>query len=141
MDDEQVDELVHKRWGEIGFENLFPEERDYIWLWCLRVEVENGSFDQYFFNSAGDDALEALAALARVGAMQTHSILSRALAVLDSVGGFSKERFTRQDRMEPLAEDAFDKPTQAFYDGDEAFMSMAIVRVVQSLKAHGIIDR
>jgi hypothetical protein len=38
------DQVVHDRWGQLGFKRLLPEEQDYIMIWWLFAEVLNGSF-------------------------------------------------------------------------------------------------
>ncbi len=53
------DQVVHDRWGQLGFENLLREEQDYIMIWWLVAEVFNGTFAQYFSNETGDHAPQA----------------------------------------------------------------------------------
>src|SRR5215510_10324950 len=58
---------------------LTPGQRG---LWAveqLQAEVNNGGFDQYFVNSAGDLAVEALEGLQLIGATKFENVLSRAL--------------------------------------------------------------
>ena len=65
---QKIEELVHESWKNLGYDNLLSEERDYIALWWFKAEVNNGAIHQYFFNSSGDEALRALAALNTLGA-------------------------------------------------------------------------
>ncbi|HMO81211.1 MAG TPA: DMP19 family protein [Pyrinomonadaceae bacterium] len=45
---------------------------------CLEGEVNNGGFDQFFFNSSGDYAKETIDALKQIGAHQTAEIVQLA---------------------------------------------------------------
>jgi hypothetical protein len=84
----------------------------------LREEVNNGGFDQYFFNSAGDHALEALAAARAGGADAVADLLDAAMRVL--VGGYRRDRFQRQDALLAVtAGGAFDELDAAYYAVEE----------------------
>ena len=62
----------------------------------LEAEVNNGGFDQYFYNSAGDNTAETIQALEAIGALHMASIVKRAAAKFP--GGMPpKERFAQQD--------------------------------------------
>lgn len=84
----------------------------------LEAEVNNGGFDQFFFNSAGDRTSEIIAALQEIGASHTASILRAAAAKFP--GGMPPvERNTRQtvllEEVSPDSE-AFEEEDQAFYE-------------------------
>ena len=51
-------------------------------VWTLEGELNNGGFDQYFFNSAGDLAAHTIIALRAIGADGAASIVERAIKVL-----------------------------------------------------------
>jgi hypothetical protein len=62
----------------------------------LEAELNQGGFPQYWYNSAGDHAAEAIQALRTIGAFRMADIVGRAVARFP--GGISpKERFARQD--------------------------------------------
>ena len=82
----------------------------------LEAEVNNGGFDQYFYNSAGDNTAETIQALDAVGAMHMANILRRAAAKFP--GGMPpKERFTRQAVLLELFPEAaaFEELDNEFY--------------------------
>jgi hypothetical protein len=124
----QVREQLKRRWQSLGFDGLLQAERDWIVLWWLKVDTENGSFHQYFFNPSGDGALLALEALQRLQQPQTHRILSDALACFGPAG-YSPVRHERQQRLRLLPDGVFDGPTEAFYKRSEAFDLIALVAV------------
>ncbi|WP_083432033.1 DMP19 family protein [Atopomonas hussainii] len=80
------------------------------------MEVNNGGFDQYFFNSPGDRVIQALAALETVGAGKTADILRRAMAKFPD-GEIPSDRDQRQELLEQVSLD-----TDAFEEEDEAFL-------------------
>jgi hypothetical protein len=53
------------------FENLNEAEKTFLYVEILEAEINNGGFDQYFFNSSGDHANEALESLKKIGALKT----------------------------------------------------------------------
>ena len=63
-----------------GYEALTNIERDIYHTWDLETEVNNGGFDQYFFNSAGDHALDTLISLETIGLVETKKLLEQAIA-------------------------------------------------------------
>jgi hypothetical protein len=74
--------ILEKRWGRLGFDELFHEEQEVIALFWLEGDVLNGGFDQYFANSSDDLAPLALSGLKRIGATKTHRILESAMTKL-----------------------------------------------------------
>jgi hypothetical protein len=62
-------------------EKLTPAERTVTLLLNANFEIENGGMSQYFYNSAGEHATEALAALREVGASRAAAALQAALAL------------------------------------------------------------
>ena len=83
----------------------------------LTEEVNNGGFDQYFFNSAGNYASDALWCLRAIGAEKTASILERAMAQFPG-GQVPDLRHDRQAVMDTLPEavqEVWDGLDQEFY--------------------------
>jgi hypothetical protein len=64
-----------------GFESLTPSERSAFALRWLYVEVNNGGFDQFFFNYAGNLAGDALRGLEVLGAQGMANTLQRAMSI------------------------------------------------------------
>lgn len=87
----------------------------------LETEVNNGGFDQFFFNSASDRTAEIIEALGVIGAHKAADIVQRAAAKFP--GGMPPtECATRQDvlvdEVSPEA-DAFKELDQEFYSNSE----------------------
>jgi len=99
----ELDDRVCRRVQTDGYPSLTVHERTVHCVWWLEVEVNNGGFDQYFFNSAGDHALDAVAALKRIGASSAAVILRRAIAVFEPETP-SEDRFVRQAQLAKLTD-------------------------------------
>ncbi len=82
----------------------------------LEAQVNNGGFDQYFFNSSGGNAAATIEALDALGAHKTAAIVRRACAKFP--GGMPpKDWDERQEVLETVSPDS-----EAFEDDDEAFL-------------------
>ena len=87
----------------------------------LEAEVNNGGFDQFFFNSSGDNTAEIIEALQLIGAPRTADIVKRAAARFP--GGMPSKEWTKRqgllvDDVSPEA-DAFQEMDREFYAGSE----------------------
>jgi hypothetical protein len=69
------------RFWRLDFDDLSPAERVFRAIWELEGEVNNGGFDQYFFNSSGDTAFAVVDALKTIGAHKTARIAEDANGV------------------------------------------------------------
>ena len=82
----------------------------------LEMEINNGGFDQYFFNSAGDRVYPTVEALEAIGAKHTANIVRRAIAKFPQ-GVVPENREARQevllDKVSPDS-DAFEEEDSAF---------------------------
>jgi hypothetical protein len=91
-----------------GANALSADEAIGVGVWLLESEVNNGGFDQYYFNTGGSLATKTVEALRTIGAYETAGILEAAnadipalplpedrnerSAVLDKVGQVSRFR-------------------------------------------------
>jgi hypothetical protein len=134
-------DLFEKRWAERGFDGLMTEEQEYLAVWWLDGEVENGGLDQYFNNSSGDMALLALSALNATGAVVTAGILREALAVFGEAG-YTTERYARQKKLFEVSHncDAFDKTSRALRKSSEPYVDMALARLRSVYAERGVIE-
>ncbi len=84
-----------------GFSSLDARQQAILLVRNLEAEVNNGGFDQYFFNSAGDHALQTLEVLAGMGATKTARLL-RAACALFPRGTPSATRSARQKQLRAI---------------------------------------
>ena len=83
----------------------------------LEAEINNGGFDQFFFNSKGDNTEETIYALETIGAKHTANIVRKAAAKFP--GGMpSKDRSERQEQLEKISPngESFEAEDSAFYE-------------------------
>lgn len=75
--------------------------REVVGVWLLDSEVNNGGFDQFYWNSAGEFALEAIEGLETIGAHHKVSILVAANS--EFPGGMpSENRAKRQKELDVI---------------------------------------
>jgi hypothetical protein len=80
----------------------------------LRRELNNGGFDQYSFNSAGDQAFDAVAAAEAAGESDVAGLVRRAVRALDVED--LEDRAARQNALDSLDdEDAFTALDEEFH--------------------------
>lgn len=84
-------------------------------------ELNNGGFNQYFFNSSGQDCFETLRALRKEGKVETAKLLERAINVINP-GNIPEKEFIeklRNREVEELDDDnvnaELDKLDSLFY--------------------------
>jgi hypothetical protein len=95
---------------------LAPAEAVFRCVWDVEAEVNNGGFFQYFFNSSGAGAPEAVAALRAIGANAAAEIAAKAIGLVDTTGWNDDDR--RQEAVESLDDgvrSALDYRDTAFY--------------------------
>ena len=89
-----TDAALERLWSG-SFQDLGPREQLLVTLWGLEADINNGGFDQYYFNSYGDQAQIAPAALRQIGATQMAALVERANAQF-GLGGPSMDQDQRQ---------------------------------------------
>jgi hypothetical protein len=97
-------------WGELNdrpLAGLVPTERLLYALGWLRTELNNGGFDQYFFNSSGDLAETAIEAVRAADVPELASLVITACSLLGHP--YPAAREARQERLEELADDLEDE--------------------------------
>ncbi|MFN7941614.1 MAG: DUF4375 domain-containing protein [Thermoanaerobaculia bacterium] len=95
--------IVERMQGPRDFSHLSEPERNFIVAWVLSGEVGNGGFDQYFFNTSGDQATLAPAALRAVGAADAAALAEQA-NMLFGAAGPPADRAKRWAAMDTIPE-------------------------------------
>lgn len=96
-----------------------PERLFYV-VQTLEMEVNNGGFSQFFYNSSGAFAEELVRAFERIGASRTAEICGRALAALGRE--LPVDRDEREEMLDELDSDAVN---DALEECDDAFYEYA----------------
>lgn len=111
---------------------LTPIEAVGVGVWMLEAEVNNGGFDQYYFNSAGDLAIQTVEALKAIGALNTASLLAAANA--EFPGAMPPvDRTERQEVLDQVRESAEFSALEEEFNRDE---EKRLFRLANYLKLH-----
>lgn len=103
---------------QYGFEKLNDSERVVSLVSYLHYEVEIGGIDVFYYNSAGDYAVETVWALEQIGANHGAKALKRVNALFPG-GVPAKDQSTRQEDLERLSS----QPDDPFEELEEEFLS------------------
>jgi len=118
---------LEQRW-QSGFEALMPEEQQTVALWWLEAETMNGTLNQYFWNTAGDQALIARAGLVRLRQSITRDTLDSALTYFGP--DYPEDREQRMEKLEAIeaehGSDVFTPASRIIQDLPEDFVAAAL---------------
>ena len=112
-----LQQKIDQKWARDGLASLTAAEKVFLCVDGIETEVNNGGFHQYFFNSAGDFALDVPAAFRAISANHTGEIVSRACSVFP-ISQPPRNRQERQqllDRIDEEREQLLDKLDGEFY--------------------------
>ena len=112
-------DIAFAEFARVGdFELLGETDRVIVAVWALDGEVNNGGFEQFYFNSSGDYAYFVPSALNLINANQTAEIVQEANQEFGPQGP-SRNRDDRQELLELLSADEderlFDSYDKRFY--------------------------
>jgi hypothetical protein len=102
------DEALSRFDGD-NFDRLTVTDQILVTIWGLEADVNNGGFDQYYYNGSGDQAFFAPEALRFIGAHRMAAIVSSANAVFGPDGP-SRIRTVRQAQRALVAPNGGEGP-------------------------------
>lgn len=86
-------------------DKLTEQQKQFYYNQCLEREINNGGFNQYFFNSSGDFAHKTIKSLQTIGANKTADILQKAINQFPNAN-VPEDRTERQEILEQIEETA-----------------------------------
>ena len=86
-------------------DKLTEEQKLFYYNQCLEREINNGGFNQYFFNSSGDFAHKTIQSLQTIGANKTADILQKAIDQFPN-SNVPEDRTERKEILEQIEETA-----------------------------------
>ena len=104
-----IDQPIHDRWAELKWEGITIDEREYLMLWWLVMEVYNGTYDQYFHNDTGDGFEDARKMAEKIGNYDLLENMDQAMALLDKYGGYKSNSEERHEVMKRFWEIPMDE--------------------------------
>ena len=102
-----------ERVSHVDRTRLTQADKRLLALGGLRAEVNNGGFDQYFFNAAGDLVADAVEAAEAVGVTGLASLIRRGLDLLNVQD--PADRAARQDALTNLDPEEFADIDDGYY--------------------------
>ncbi|WP_237229214.1 DMP19 family protein [Rubinisphaera sp. JC750] len=126
-------DAAFERLAKSGYAELDLVDRVLICVWSLEGEVNNGGFDQYYFNTSGDWAFDTPNALLAIGATHTAKIVRRANALFGNSGP-SSDSTVRQQQLDALGESAqaeLDSLDGEFYRYDDDLSTLLAAYVAK----------
>ena len=131
----EIDNYIckHCSWGDT-LDQLTEPQKNFYFNQNLEREINNGGFNQYFYNSSGDFAHETITSLRAIGAGKTAGILQKAI---DQFPGsvVPKDRVKRQEVLEKIedkANEVWEQLDQAFYKYEDNLNDLNIEYVKQN---------
>ncbi len=115
-------ETIRDAWeveNEKGWQALTKAEKHILAIEILNNEVNNGGFTQYYFNSSGDQWVDALAGLDAIGAVKHRELMLRTLSIFPD----RKPSTSRDDRSEQLAK-IVRRKEDPFHDEDSVWYKL-----------------
>lgn len=113
---------------EADITSLSLEERYLYVIDGMVREVNNGGFDQFFYNSSGELAYDLLPALEAIGSVQFKAIASKAMALFGEIPSLDED--SRYDHLETITQDGdvqlWEACDDAFYECEEELELMAV---------------
>ena len=121
------------RFWRTDYALLSPAERVFLVIWELEAQVNNGGFNQYFFNSSGRLVPYAANALRTIGAQEMSSIVDLAVyAIGPNIPWLDDD--ARQDTVLALDDDIqseLEELDQAFFKYPNNLTELLYAYVVQ----------
>ena len=132
----QSDEEIIIKIGEIIWErleydyknicNLSEVNKTFVYIDILEAQVNNGGFDQFFFNSSGDYTYEILKVYENISAFKTAKIIFEAIQLFPELP-VSKDTAKRRKQLENLNENRWgkwDHLDDKFYEYEEDIVKL-----------------
>lgn len=111
-----IDEILSSTFFEKP-DDLSENEKLFVYIENLEREINNGGFNQYFFNLSGNHAQETVQALKKIKANKTATLLEKAIEQFPD-SNVPSDRIERQEIMEKVedkADEVWDELDNSFY--------------------------
>ena len=109
-----------------SLDKLSNSQKTFFFNQNLEREINNGGFNQFYFNSAGDFAHETIESLKAIGAHKTAEIVKKANDQFPK-GIVPSDRAVRQELLEKIeikANEFWDELDQKFFEYEEDLNSL-----------------
>lgn len=127
---ERAIDVVFDQLASGGYDSLSPAQRVLVCVWGACGEIENGGFDQFFFNTSGDWALDTAEAFRAISAPDLADLVARAVREFPG-GNPSRDLDTRRAELNGLPVESqarFDELSSKF---DGSSVDSLLLRFIQ----------
>lgn len=124
---------IKSNYGE-KIDKLNDSQKTFLLIENLEREINNGGFNQFYFNSSGDFANETVDALIKIGANKTAEIVKKANSEFNN-GTVPKDRRKRHielEKIEEKAEEKWDNLDTQFYKYEDNLTELLIAFVLKN---------
>jgi len=131
----EIDTYLNEKseYGE-NIEKLNSSQQAFLFVENLEREINNGGFNQFYFNSSGDFSKETVNSLIEIGAEKTAKIVENANSEFDN-GNVPTDRIERQNKLELIeekAEENWEKCDAEFYKYQDDLTELLIAFVLKN---------
>ncbi|WP_159090614.1 DMP19 family protein [Aquimarina aquimarini] len=131
----EINSYLNKKsgYGE-KIEKLNPVQQTFLFVENLEYEINNGGFNQFYFNSSGAFSQETSNALLEIGAKKTAEIIKKANSEFKN-GMVPKDRNERQNKLAQIkekAEENWNKCDSEFYEYQDDLTELLIAFVIKN---------
>jgi len=131
----EIDNYLNQKceYGE-KIEKLNSSQQTFLFIKNLEREINNGGFNQFYFNSSGDYSQETVNALFEIGANKTAEIVKKANSEFEN-GTIPKNSIERRNKLELIkekSEENWNKCDSQFYEFQDNLAELLIVFVTKN---------
>lgn len=131
----EIDSYLNEK-SEYGekIEKLNSSQRTFLFVENLEREINNGGFNQFYFNSSGDFSQETVKALSKIGAEKTAEIVKIANSEFKN-RTVPKDRTERQNELQLIEEKAknnWNKCDLEFHESLDDLTELLIAYVINN---------
>lgn len=123
-----ISAIIMYKEQEHGIDSLTQKEQHIYAIDGMLTEVNNGGFNQFFFNNTGELAYDLVPALEVIGSKKFKAIAFKAVDIFGEIP--SLDESSRYSHLGKITEDdelqLWDECDDEFYDCDEEIESMAV---------------
>jgi hypothetical protein len=131
------DDILMVSDGGEKLNQLTNPQKVFYYIYILEGEVNNGGFNQYFFNSSGEHTHQALDALKQIKASHLAGLLEKAIATWPNKE-VPVNTMKRRSLLQELGDDinpVLDKLDDEFYQSTDS-LSLLLLNYVKANKRH-----
>lgn len=111
-----------------ALENLNEQQKNFYLVQNIEREINNGGFNQYFFNSSGNFSHDTIRSLQAIGALKTANILQHAIDQFpnSTVPKKQSERRGVIEKIEEIADEVWGKLDRKFLQYEDNLSELII---------------